>query len=219
MIVRLHRFIAFAILLAWCIASPSMHAAQPRTKASREYEVKAVFLYNFARFVEWPVERGKDAEVFVIGVLGDDPFGELLDEAVRGERVGSRRLQVKRVAGIEEATQCDQVFIARSEQHRLGEILKQLGTRPILTVSDIPQFAEQGGIVGLVSSGGRTKIRINLEAAKAAELSISSKLLRPAEIVTTRKTTRHKRFGDPGRLAKSLARDPALTPVGPILVR
>lgn len=202
MIVRFHRFVVF-LVLACCGAVAATHAAQAKNNPTREYEVKAVFLYNFARFVEWPAATAKDSEPFVIGVLGDDPFGELLDEAVRGERVGARRLQVKRIARIEEAAQCDQVFIAKSEQHRLGEILKNLGTRPILTVSDIPQFAEQGGMVGLVSSGGRTKLRINLEAAKAADLSISSKLLRPAEIVTTRKTTRLRKFGDPSRLATS----------------
>ncbi|HTO04682.1 MAG TPA: YfiR family protein [Opitutus sp.] len=163
--------------------------AAPTT--STEYDIKAVFLLNFTRFIEWP-DAGAAGEnkPIVIGVLGDDPFGQGLDHAVRGERVNNRPIVVKRIARLDGPVNCAALFISRSERHRIGEILERLKGQPVLTVSDIPQFAESGGMVGLVSEGGKIRLRINVEVAKAANLAISSKLLRPAQIVSTKKSSR-----------------------------
>lgn len=178
---------------------PFMQAAQQLT----EYDIKAVFLLNFTRFIEWPAAgEAAPGQPLVIGVIGDDPFGGRLDEAVRSEKVNNRALTVKRIVHLDQARQCVAVFIARSEKQRLGEILNHLQGEPVLTVSDIPEFAEAGGMVGLVSDQGRIRLHINVEVAKAARLAISSKLLRPAQIVSTRKTTQFNRRFDSGLLAK-----------------
>lgn len=161
--------------------------AAESTVALREVSVKAVFLYNFVRFVQWPEQVEEADRPVVIGVFGKDPFGATLDAAVAGEEVFGRPLVVKRIARLEEAERCDEVFIAGSAAPQLRKILAFLEGKPVLTVSDIPGFAAQGGMIGLVSRGGRTKIQINPDEAKAAGLQISSKLLRPAEIVSTRK--------------------------------
>lgn len=158
---------------------------------STEYDIKAVFLLNFTRFIEWPATEGTTAnQPIVIGVLGDDPFGYKLDQAVRGEKVNNRPLVVKRIARLNGSVDCAALFISQSEKHRVGEILNRLNGQPVLTVSDIPQFAEAGGMVGLVSEEGKIRLRINVEVAKAANLAISSKLLRPAQIVSTKKSSR-----------------------------
>lgn len=183
---KTRRIVAFAIL--WIFAG-RVHAAPP---APTEYDIKAVFLLNFTRFIEWPVSDDEVAEnqPIVIGVLGDDPFGPGLDQAVRGERVNNRPLVVKRMTRLDGSMNCAALFISRSERHRIGEILERLKGQPVLTVSDIPQFAEAGGMVGLVSEGGKIRLRINVEVAKASSLAISSKLLRPAQIVSTKKSSR-----------------------------
>ncbi len=108
---------------------------------------------------------------------------------MRGETVNGRPFVVKRLHAIEDASECDALFVARSEEGRVREILKQVDGKAVLTVSDIPDFAENGGIVGLVRDRNKIRLHINVEASKAANLTISSKLLRPALIVSTRKTS------------------------------
>jgi hypothetical protein len=150
-----------------------------------EYQLKAVFLFNFAQFVEWPASAfpGPDAPL-VIGVLGEDPFGTYLDETVRAETVNGRPLEVRRYRGVEEIGTCHILFVSRLEEGRLREVLDSLRGRSILTVSDAARFATRGGMVGFVTDHNRIRLRINLEAAQAAHLTLSSKLLRPAQIVS-----------------------------------
>jgi hypothetical protein len=155
-----------------------------QTAPTPEYQLKAVFLFNFAQFVEWPTSAFPDPSTpLVIGVLGEDPFGPYLDETVRNETVNDRSLVVRRFRGVGEITTCHILFISRREQGRLEEILDSLGGRPILTVSDAHRFASRGGMIRFVTEGGRIRFRVNLEAAQAAGLTLSSKLLRPAQIV------------------------------------
>ena len=150
---------------------------------SKEYQVKAVFLFNFAQFVEWPTNAFPDAQTpLIIGILGEDPFGSYLDETVRGEKVNNRPLVVQRYRRMDEIKSCHILFISRSEADRLEEVLGGLKGRNILTVGDFEGFAQRGGMVRFVTEK-KVRLRINLEAAKAASLTISSKLLRPAEIV------------------------------------
>lgn len=152
---------------------------------ANEYQVKAVFLFNFSRFVEWPASAFPSAEApFVVGVFGHDPFGADLDEVVKGETVNGRPIIVKRVKSVADAAACQIVFIHQSEERRLGELLSALGHRSTLTVSDLPGTAQRGVMIRLVTERGRVRMRVNVESAKAAELTISSNLLRAAEIVT-----------------------------------
>ncbi len=153
-------------------------------KAS-EAQVKAVFLFNFAQFVDWPPEAVPDSQApLVIGILGGDPFGDFLDATVRGERRGARPFVVQRYQRVDDITRCDILFINRSAGDAPEEILARLKNRPILTVSDADRFAERGGMIRFVTDRSRIRLQINPAAAEAARLTISSKLLRVAEVVT-----------------------------------
>ena len=154
--------------------------------ASHEFEIKAVFLYNFVRFVDWPLRVFPEPQTpMIIGVLGEDPFGAALDEAVHGETVNGRPLVVRRFRRVEDVDHCHVLFISRSESARLGSILARLKDQGILTVSDADDFTRHGGMIRFVTESNKVRLRINVEASRAAGLMISSKLLRPAEIVTT----------------------------------
>jgi len=169
-----------AVLLLVCAARLGAQAA----KAS-EAQVKAVFLFNFAQFVDWPPEAVPDSQApLVIGLLGGDPFGDFLDATVRGERRGSRPFAVQRYERVEDISRCDILFISRSAGDRPEEILARLKNRPILTVSDAERFAERGGMIRFVTDRSRIRLQINPDAAEAAHLTISSKLLRVAEVIT-----------------------------------
>jgi hypothetical protein len=149
-----------------------------------EYQVKAVFLFNFSHFVEWPpAALGTANQNFVICIMGEDPFGTRLDEAVRGEQINQHALAIRRVRSAGDAGECQILYIARSEAIHVAAIVAALEHRGVLTVADMPQGAEHGVMIELAMENNRVRLRINVEAARAAGLSISSKLLRPAEIV------------------------------------
>lgn len=177
---------------AWLLWVAVLGSATPGTSApttpSAEYQLKAVFLFNFAQFVEWPAPAFREpATPLVIGVLGDDPFGAYLDDLVRGEKIGSRPLLVRRYKPGENFTECHIIFICRSEIKELERILGRLKGRSLLTVSDADTFTRQGGMVRFAMENGKVRLRINVEAAKASHLTISSKILRPGTIITAGK--------------------------------
>jgi hypothetical protein len=149
---------------------------------SPEYQVKAVFLFNLAQFVQWPPRAFSDATApLVIGVLGEDPFGHYLDETLRGERVNNRPLILQRYRRISDAKNCHVLFISRSEANNLDQIFAALRGRNVLTVGDAEDFIARGGMIRLVTENKKIRIRLNLNAVRAAGLTISSKLLRLAE--------------------------------------
>jgi hypothetical protein len=169
--------------LACLPAVPGAAAARAPT-LTREYDLKAAFLFNFARFVEWPADAfATDATPITIGILGDDPFGRSLDEIVANEAVGSRKLIVRRYASVEDVEACHILFVSASQAGRLEQIVARLGKRSILTVGDTAGFASRAGMIGFEMARSRLKLRINLSAARAARLTISSQLLRQATIV------------------------------------
>lgn len=174
--------------LLWLLLSPPGPALAAEARPEPEYQLKAVFLFNFAQFVEWPARsfRGTDAPL-IIGVSGTDPFGAYLDHLVTGERVGTHPLVVRRYRSGEDPTDCHILFVAASETAALGPTIAGLNGRSILTVSDIETFTREGGMVRFVTEGGKIRLRINVEAAKAVDLRISSKILRPATVVTREK--------------------------------
>lgn len=152
-----------------------------------EYQLKAVFLFNFAQFIEWPPAALPPANApFVIGVLGRDPFGGELDDVVRAESVKQHPLAVERYRNVTEVRDCQILFIAASELAHLDTVLAALKGRSILTVTDADAAAPSGVMIELVRQENRIKLRIDLQAAKESNLTISSKLLRPAEIVGSR---------------------------------
>lgn len=153
-------------------------------QSSKEYDLKAVFLYNFATFVEWPESaRLQPGEPFVIGVLGNDPFGAVLDEVVAGEMIKGSPLQVRRLKSLAEIEGCRILFVSRSGTPPIHEVMAAVQGRPVLTVADNEHFAAGGGIIGFSTHSGRLQLHINAEAARASGLSISSKLLRVSKVL------------------------------------
>ncbi|HUS11550.1 MAG TPA: YfiR family protein [Pyrinomonadaceae bacterium] len=166
-------FLVCALLFSCGLVLPVQSAP------ASEYQVKAVFLFNFAQFVEWPPSAFPQSQTpLVIGVLGQDPFGAYLDETVRGERVNNRPLTVRRYRRVEEIQTCHVLFISRSEADRMDQILASLKYRKILTVADGESAAGSRVMIRFVTQQNKIRLRINPEAARAANLSISSKLLR-----------------------------------------
>ncbi len=174
--------VASFVLVAALLAAP---AQQGVAQAFDEYQLKAVYLFNFAQFVEWSGGAAQSDAPFVICVLGDDPFKGFLDETVRGETINNRAFLVQRYRKREDIDRCDILFVSHSETARLPDILAAVKGRGILTVSDAEDFARNGGMVQFVTENRRIKLKINVDEARAANLTISSKLLRPAEIVSS----------------------------------
>lgn len=155
---------------------------------SAEFRVKAVFLYNFAQFIQWPLSAFDQADSpLIIGVLGADPFGQFLDETVKGETINGRPLVVRRYRQLGDVDRCHVLFVSGSEGARADQIIHALRGRPVLTVCDWEGMARRGAMIQFSTDRDRVRLQVNLEAARAAGLTISSKLLRSAEIVTPRK--------------------------------
>jgi hypothetical protein len=169
----------------FCLAG-AWAAAADNGPVAGEYQVKAAFLYNFTKFTDWPPRAFPSANApMVIGIVGEDPFGQTLDEVVRGEMVGGRPLVVKRLRADDDLRTCHILFISRSEKERLPALLSQLKGSPVLSVSEIKGFAEQGGMVNLLLANKTVKMEINQSAAEQAGLQISAKLLKLARLVNS----------------------------------
>jgi len=166
--------------------TPAVRSNAPATggKVAQEYDLKAVFLLNFTRFVEWPPEAfATPTAPITICILGDDPFGPGLNEILEDEVVGTRNVVARRCRDVNEAEACHILYIAPSEADHAGPILSHLAGKSILTVGENEGFAKRSGVIRFVLAGNRVRLRINVDAARAAKLTISSKLLRQAEIV------------------------------------
>lgn len=151
---------------------------------AREFELKAVFLYHFAQFTDWPANAFPQTNSpIVIGILGEDPFGRVLDETIKGERINGHGFVIKRSARLEDVKDCHLLFISQSENSRLPQIMADLKERSILTVGESERFAQTGGMIRLLTANNKIRLRINTVATKRAQLTLSSKLLRLAEIV------------------------------------
>ncbi len=157
-----------------------------QSQPSKEYQVKAVFLFNFAQFVEWPTTAfATRTSPLVIGILGEDPFGSYLDETIRGELVSYRLLEVQRYRRVDEIKTCHILFVSESEASHLEAILAALKNRSILVVGDTDDFTQRGGMIRLATAQNKIRLMINVNAAKTGDFTISSKLLRSAELVTS----------------------------------
>lgn len=167
-------------VIAVCLlaAAECSCAGTARAASANEYQIKAAFLFNFAKFVGWPSQAFADANTpLIIGVLGQDPFGSYLDETVQGERIDNRQLVIQRYHSPAEIKHCHVLFISRSEAGRLNQIVSSLKSRNMLIVTDA-DGGEGGVIIRFVTEGNRIRFKIDAQAAKAANLTISSKLLR-----------------------------------------
>ncbi len=153
-------------------------------RSSDEYALKAAFVFNFTRFIEWPqTAPDSTATPFVIAVLGDDPFEQFLEQTVTGESVNDHPIEIHHYRHADELGKCHILFISSSEESRLDSILRVVGDRSILTVSALSNSAANGVMIGLVKNKHKIKLQINLDAVNRARLEISSKLLKLAEII------------------------------------
>ncbi|MBI3768336.1 MAG: YfiR family protein [Deltaproteobacteria bacterium] len=170
--------------LVWSAALRTVPTAAG-TRTPTEYDVKAVYLLNFARFVEWPDAGFATATApFAICVLGSDPFGSTLDETLAGETIAGRNLVTRRIAHPTDATTCQIVFTGASETTRLPAIVDALAGRPVLTVGDETAFTQRGGMISFRLEQSTVRIDVNPEAIRRSGLSMSSQLLRLARIVS-----------------------------------
>ncbi len=147
-----------------------------------EYQLKAAFLFNFVKFVEWPADAfAGEKSPLTICVYGADPFGGTLDNLVRGESVAGRGLIVQRPESSADLRDCHVLFVSRSERSRLGEVLPRVQGKPVLTVGDTDGFLKAGGVINFVLEENKVRFVIEPEAAERNRLKISSKLLRLAK--------------------------------------
>jgi hypothetical protein len=165
---RLLRLLLSCLLLS--------HAPAARTDDTPEYRLKAAFLYNFARYTEWPPEVGA---TLTLCILGEDPFGAALD-AMQGKPVGDRRLSIQRKKAAGAPLTCQIVYVAPSVTSDVARVIAILGNRPILTVADSPGALQQGVALNMNVTDGKVSFEANLRAARAAGLKLSSNLLKLA---------------------------------------
>lgn len=170
----------YLVCIAVVLVLGSAAVAPAENAGPGEYQVKAAFLYNFAKFTEWPDRAfsGPSAPMSFC-VMGDEPFGDALD-SIKGKTVKEHKVVVKRISGGSDAGSCHVLFISGSEDRRLEEIISALGQAPILLVGDMDRFARRGGMIKFLFENNKIAFEINAEAAKRAGLTISAQLLKLA---------------------------------------
>lgn len=170
-----------AALGAICLALSAGGSAQ----GPSEHQVKAAFLFNFARFVDWPANAFADPGApYQLCVLGQDPFGPDLEATIGKKTVNGRGFRIVRATDVRDlAGPCHIVFVAESEADRPKETLKRLSAEGVLTVSEIEGFAELGGVINFIVVDDKVRLEINLDAAERARLQVSSQLLKLARVV------------------------------------
>jgi hypothetical protein len=171
-----------AVAISWLLLGlPGALAQRPKPS---DYDVKAAYLYNFGRFVEWPgkVETSQGGS-FRVCVLGQDPFGPSLDTTLAGETIAGKSVVAKRISSAQESGNCQILFLGVSEASRLNKIIAELDQKSVLTVSDMPQFLNSGGMIQFVLEGKNVRFEVNLTAAQRAGLTLSSELLKVATAV------------------------------------
>jgi hypothetical protein len=166
------------------VVSMLVSPSQAQTSRPTEYQVKAAYLYNFGKFVEWPVAAVQPSgDSFDICVLGEDPFGASLDRAVANETIAGKHVVARQIPLPQDAAHCQVLFISSSENKRLKQILVSLGAASVLTVSDLPGFTEHGGMVQFVMEDNKVRFEVNSTSAQRAGLTLSSELLKVATTV------------------------------------
>lgn len=178
---RTHGPRRIAAVMVWVLAAFSCLRAQGSKPT--DYDVKAVYLYNFGRFVEWPASVTATSDSFNVCVLGQDPFGRALDAILSGETINGKSVTAKRISTPQEAISCQILFMGSAEESRLGTIIEALDKGAVLTVSDMPQFSRRGGMIQFVLEGRKVRFEINLTAVQHAGLTLSSELLKVATTV------------------------------------
>ena len=162
-------------LLSWPVPTHAAASEKPT-----EYDVEAAYLFNFGKFVSWPTNPPNRNRPLAICVIGEDPFGPSLDRIVSGETIGGRPVVDKRISNLEDVSDCSILYISSSEATRLNRILTAVKDAPVLTVSDIPDFTQRGGIIQFVLRENRVRFEVNLDPVQRDRLILSSELLKVA---------------------------------------
>ena len=171
---------AYRLLIIFFLSVYSSPTVDAQSNQVQEYNVKAAFLFNFANFIEWPDRAFPSKEAsFVVGVLGDNPFGNALN-ALRAKNIQGRKVEIRNYSKAEDILGCQILFISGSGQGNLNPNMKSLKGIPILTVSDQDGFCQQGGMINLIPVGNRIGFEVNEYAARQAGIKISSQLLKLA---------------------------------------
>jgi len=186
------------VVVLFLFVVPIVLEAQTDSASSREYRIKAAFLYNFIKFVDWPKEKTTNNNSITIGIIGRDQFG-MAFEPVDNKQVKGKKVIIKRFKGTEELKQssgqieairkCHLLFVCRSEKELLREIIDIVKCHSVLTVGDMKGFLESGGIINFLIEDEKVCFEINNTAAKQAKLEIRSKLLRLAKRVIEEDTS------------------------------
>jgi YfiR/HmsC-like len=171
----LSHLLALAVLWAFT-GTLFLHAQSSPT----EYQVKAAYLYNFGKFVEWPAKDTSSETSFNICVLGQDPFGSTFGSTIGGESIKGKSVLLKSIPRAQEAVGCHILFISSSEEPHLKEILAALDKTSVLTVSDMPHFTRRGGMIQFVMEANRVRFEVNLTSTERTGLTVSSQLLKVA---------------------------------------
>jgi hypothetical protein len=181
--------------LAIALAVPMCATARPVLVAqvASADEVKAAFLFNFAKFVEWPSDVAPPGAPLIMGVLGNDAVEESLRTVTRGKSVGAHQLTVKRLTGGDDLTRLHLLFVGAAERMRMSEVLGRVEGASVLTVSDVDRFCQSGGVIALAMEENRVRFDVNLEAAERRRLRVSSKLLSLARTVHSTKAAGDRR--------------------------
>jgi hypothetical protein len=170
--------------LSFVVIGIALAGVGARGRPVSEYQMKAAYVYNLAKFVEWPSQSFKTAtDPITICVLGQSPILATLNEAVNGEEIDERKLLVRQVAEVQQVGNCHILFIASSDRKYLQSVLRELKKPGVLTLGETSGFAEEGGVANFRLEGGKVRIEINLNAAEQQKLRISPKLLSLAQIV------------------------------------
>jgi hypothetical protein len=170
--------VAASWTLALLLTVIAVERASGQAAPPSEYQVKAAFIFNFTKFIEWPASVFTSPTApYVVGVIGDDPFDGALQKALSGQELGGRSFVTRAVTRPAEAKECHVLFIGRSEKRHLTGILGAAQDLPILTISDLDGFIKSGGIIHFYTEKQKVRFEISDTAAKRAGLKISSKLM------------------------------------------
>ena len=162
---------------------PQRIFSQSQSEPKGEYALKAVFLFNFCRFIDWPKSAfASPNEPIIIGVVGEDPFGPLLKEAVQGETSRGRAIQIAHYSKPEGIGHCHLLFVSQSEAGLTEKILRSVNGKSVVTVGETDAFLDHGGMIALTAEKNHVRLHINPSLLRAASLDVSSKLLRVAEV-------------------------------------
>jgi uncharacterized protein DUF4154 len=172
------------IAMLMMLLAQAHHAWAQDSEQSSEYLIKAGYIYNFAKLVEWPASAfAQPDSPIVIGIVGTDPFGPIIDKVLEGKKVNGHSFVIKRLKPTADVKECHILFVGTSLGPHVADTIRLTRGTPILTISEIPGFADRGGIINLTLEQNKVRFEVNVDAAKQADLNISSRLLVLAKVI------------------------------------